>query len=632
VIKPSQLITVALLAAALTSPARPAAKPEPWVEVSTPHFRAVSNAGEKQARRVARQFEQIRAVFQTLMPNARLDAGEPITIFAVKDEKSLRQLLPEYWERKGQTRPAGEFVSSMERNYVALRVDVSGENPYAVIYHEYVHLLVRLNFTELPLWLNEGLAEFYAQTRIAEKEVSIGQPSVQHILELRATPLIPIEALFAADNRSPLYNEANKASIFYAQSWTLTHYFLLGDQRAHTPQLRQFLALIRNPQMSAAEAASKAFGDPAALGRALQEYVHRPGFLYQKFPLPARLEERDITSREISHAESLTLRAAFLVTTNRLADARPLLEEALRLAPELAPVHEGLGLLSLRSGDQTQASAFFSRAVELDSGSYLAHYFAALTTLEKAGTGTALEKAEAGLRRAIELNVNFAPAYSALAHLYVLRDEKLEDALALAGKAAMLEPGVQAHVINIGYVLLRMRNMKEAARIAERSLSQARTPEELQAAHQLLAAVIQMEDYETKKKQSLESGENIAVQSQEVPPPPGTGTRVGKSEIRAPKPGDLPPVIKEKRSILGRITDVACEGLAMRLDLSYRNRNYVFLTNNYTKLDYLASDWEPPANFNPCHDISGLRANITYQPFVDQAENGALASIEVLKD
>ncbi len=127
-IKPSQLITVALLAAALTSPARPAAKPEPWVEVSTPHFRAVSNAGEKQARRVARQFEQIRAVFQTLMPNARLDAGEPITIFAVKDEKSLRQLLPEYWERKGQTRPAGEFVSSMERNYVALRVDVSGKD------------------------------------------------------------------------------------------------------------------------------------------------------------------------------------------------------------------------------------------------------------------------------------------------------------------------------------------------------------------------------------------------------------------------------------------------------------------------------------------------------------------------
>jgi tetratricopeptide (TPR) repeat protein len=630
--KGAPYLGMVVLAGLLTATVWPADKPETWTEVRAPHFRTVSNAGVKQARHVAGQFEQIRAVFQKLLPKTKVDTGAPITILAVKDEKSLRQLLPQHWERKGQVHPTGEFVSAAEATYVALRVDVTGENPYSVEYHEYVHLLVRLNFTDLPLWLNEGLAEFYAQTRIGDKEISIGEPSVAHIESLRATSLIPMDVLMGADNRSPLYNEANRATIFYAQSWALVHYLLLGNRRAHTPQLRQFLELMQKEDLPTAQAARRAFGDPAELGKALQNYIHQAAFYHLSSPPPALLDERDFPSREIPQAESLALRGDFLVTTNRLNDARPLLEEALRLDPNLAVVHEALGRLALRSGDQTQASAFFSRAVELDSGSYLAHYFAALSTLEKVATSTDLEKPEAGLRRAIELNANFAPAYSALAHLYVLRDEKLEDALALVGKAAMLEPGVQAHVINIGYVLLRMRNTKEAARIAERSLAQARTPEELQAAHQLLAAVIQMEDYEANKKQLLESGRTVGVQSQDVPPPPATGTRVGKSEILAPKPGDLPPVIKEKRTALGRITAVECEGLAMRLTLSYRNRDYVLLTNNYTKIDYLASDWEPPANFNPCHDINGLRANITYQPFIDQAENGALTAIEILKD
>lgn len=623
---------MAALAGLLTAAAWPAEKPDTWTEVRSPHFRAVSNAGVKQARRVAGQFEQIRAVFQKLLPDARVDTGTPITILAVKDEKSLRQLLPEHWERKGQVHPSGEFVSGMESTYVALRVDAAGENPYAVEYHEYVHLLVRLNFTELPLWLNEGLAEFYAQTKIGDKEVTIGEPNVAHIASLRATPLIPMDVLMAADNQSPLYNEVDRATIFYAQSWALVHYLLQGDHRAHAPQLRQFLELMRQQDLPPAEAERRAFGDPAALGKVLEEYIHKRVFSYQTFPPPSLLDERDFPAREISQAESLALRGDFLATTNRLDDARPLLEEALRLDPNLAAVHEALGRLALHSRDQTQASEFFSRAVELDSGSYLAHYFAALTTLGKAGTGTALEKAEAALRRSIKLNPNFAPSYAALAHLYVLRDAKLEEALAMARKAASLEPGVQGYVLNTGDVLMRMGKTPEAARIAERALAQARTPEELQAARQFLTVVEQMEEYEKKKKQRLESGRSVEVQSQDVPAPPGTGTGVGKSEILSPKPEGLPPVSKEKRTAIGRITAVECDGLALRLTFAGGDRKFVFLTNNYTKVEYLASGWEPPENFNPCHDVSGRRASITYQPFIDQAENGALTAIEILKD
>jgi len=50
------------LTLALASPLIPvrASAAENWIEVRSPHFTVDSNAGEKEARKIADQFEQIR--------------------------------------------------------------------------------------------------------------------------------------------------------------------------------------------------------------------------------------------------------------------------------------------------------------------------------------------------------------------------------------------------------------------------------------------------------------------------------------------------------------------------------------------------------------------------------------------
>jgi hypothetical protein len=53
--------------------------------VRSPHFVVASNAGEKEARRVADQFEQIRALFHTAFPNLRVDPAEPLLILAERE-------------------------------------------------------------------------------------------------------------------------------------------------------------------------------------------------------------------------------------------------------------------------------------------------------------------------------------------------------------------------------------------------------------------------------------------------------------------------------------------------------------------------------------------------------------------
>jgi hypothetical protein len=154
-------------------PARPcpASKPQAWIRLRSPNFIVVTNANEKQARRVAYQFEMIRAVFRQVFNITGSSPDPPVTIIAAKDEATLKPLLPDYYQAKGSSHPSGYYLGGPEKNYVALRLDVTlnreAYEPYEPIYHEYVHYLTRRMMAQLPLWLTEGLAEFYGNTRLA---------------------------------------------------------------------------------------------------------------------------------------------------------------------------------------------------------------------------------------------------------------------------------------------------------------------------------------------------------------------------------------------------------------------------------------------------------------------------------
>ncbi len=76
----------------------------------------------------------------------------------------------------------------------------------------------------MPLWLNEGLAEFYQNTDIHEKDVWLGEPSSESLTCYAGSMLLPLPVLFTVDHNSPYYHEENKGSIFYAESWALVHY------------------------------------------------------------------------------------------------------------------------------------------------------------------------------------------------------------------------------------------------------------------------------------------------------------------------------------------------------------------------------------------------------------------------
>src|SRR5271169_6369281 len=109
--RPLTAVVLTFRCLAIPGPASlPGAKHETWFEARSPNFVVVTNAGENEARKTAVRFEQIRAVFRRSLDVASKHESPVITILAVKDEDSMKSLLPEYWV-KNRAHAAGGRAS-----------------------------------------------------------------------------------------------------------------------------------------------------------------------------------------------------------------------------------------------------------------------------------------------------------------------------------------------------------------------------------------------------------------------------------------------------------------------------------------------------------------------------------------
>ncbi|HET6180638.1 MAG TPA: DUF1570 domain-containing protein [Candidatus Sulfotelmatobacter sp.] len=330
-------ILFALLGAASASTRK---HPDNWVEVRSPRFSIVTNASEKQGRRIAAQFERMRAIFQQAYPQAADDSESPVLVLAVKRKDQFRALEPRAYLSSKSLPLHGTFVRVADKNYILMRLDSEAGNPYPVVYHEYTHLFLNQTEEQMPLWLNEGLAEFYQTSEIYDEEVLLGEPSQQHLMLLRQRALLPLETLFTVDAKSPDYLEEKKGSTFYAECWALVHYLMLRDYAEKTSRVLEYTRLI-NDGVDPVTAATRVFGDLRKLQRTLEAYVAQPSFNHFETKIAGKIDDSMFAVEKISPAQAQATQADFLAASGRLEEARALLPSAERRdasAPDSTPV------------------------------------------------------------------------------------------------------------------------------------------------------------------------------------------------------------------------------------------------------------------------------------------------------
>jgi tetratricopeptide (TPR) repeat protein len=537
-----------------------------WVSVRTKNFLMLGNASEKEIRRVALKLEQFREAFTNLFPNITFNTPVPTTGIVFNSDSSFAPFKP-------GPNVAGYFQSGQDVNYITLTTEVRGQqDPFTVIFHEYTHLLINNTFPRAPVWFNEGLAEYYSTFSITDdQKVVMGIPITSHVFRLRESQMLPLKTLFAVDQSSPHYNERNKQTIFYAQSWALVHYLIIGKKVGQVEQLGKFLRLV-DAKTPVDQAFQQAFGVPfETMEKDLRNYVNGNKYYSLTGHFEKKLEV-DTTAEAIplTDAEVQAYLGDLLLHSHR-TDAYTYLERAVKLDPNLAMANTSLGMAYFREGKVNEAHASLERAVAANSKNYLAHYYYAFT-LSRSGPGggptiagypaDVAAKIREHLEKAIALRPDYPESYSLLAFVSLVTGKGIDESIMSMKKITASLPGRHDLTFMLAQLYLEKGERKLAREMLEQVVKLSADEEVRRDAAGLLSDISNFEKATQKaaedEKQSAHAAadENqVIIQPNNKPAPPPDPSSYLREALRPPKAGET--------QVQGTLARIECDAKGM---------------------------------------------------------------------
>ena len=569
-------LAVSLCFLALVSQQSLVSAKDNWVSVRTKNFYLIGNANEKEIRKVALKLEQFREVFTKLFPNMKFNTPVPTTVVVFKSRSNYLPF--------GPPNSGGYFQGGQDVNYIALSTETSGagdDEIFNLIFHEYTHLLVNNTFSNAPAWFNEGLAEYYSTFSITDdQKIGIGIALGRHVHLLRENKMLPLRTLFAVDHKSPYYNEKSKMSIFYAQSWALMHYLIVGKE-GKLDKLAKFLDLIAANE-PVETAFPKAFETTfEAMEKELKDYVKQDRYNYIKGHFEKKIElDTNTEAKPLTEAEAQAYLGDLLLHSHR-ADSLAYLEKALKLDPNLGMAHASLGMLRYYEGKTDEARASLEKAVAASSQNYLIHYYYAFTLSRQRPEDTAanytpeqIAKIREHLKRAIELRPDYSESYSLMAFVSLISGNEVDESIAAMKRVLNESPGHKGYMFMLAQLYMRKNDYKTARPLLEQV---AKSSDEMsQPAQQMLAQLdkyeTQMAAYEEAKKKS---GLNLRKSSGQTGV---TGPDVVVGETVVDAPADPSAYLREALRKPGE-GETQMMATLVKIECEAKNITFVFQTS-----------------------------------------------------
>jgi tetratricopeptide (TPR) repeat protein len=425
---------------ALTTRGIPAAEPR-WTMIADRSMTVMGDQSADTLREIATQIQQFRAVVGGLIPNADRPLPLPTVVFVFGARKSLEPYVPVKNGRPASV--AGLFVQWPDANHILLSLDSFAESA-AVVYHEYTHLLLANAVRTLPVWLNEGLAEYYSSYSLAgdRRSAVIGRPLPWRVGLLRER-YMPLRELIAVDSSAALHDESMRRTIFYAEAWALTHY-LLTEFPNGAAAINVYAAAIAGG-VEPADAFTQAFGEtPNAFDKQLQTYIRHPAFVATRFTFTGRLAvATPAQPRPVSPGEMAGWLGDLQRRVGRDAEAAPRIEDAAAKEPDVPICQVALGLLRLSQNRRQEAIDTLNRAESLGRDNFTTQFVrgVALLRADEGASDANTESAARALAGAVALNPDSSEAHAWLAYAQMQSSATLPQARASIERAIELSPG-----------------------------------------------------------------------------------------------------------------------------------------------------------------------------------------------
>lgn len=267
---------VAPAAAAPASPGWPTHKDGDFTVVETPHYLLRTEHSAESGQKIASQQEALYGELYRRMKDIKPVGAEARLDLAVyrTQEAYLRAL------GGGAAGSQGAFVPS-KHLLAAWGPEDQLDRILDVLRHEGTHQFIeRFIGPSCPMWLNEGMAVFYENGRVADGRLEVGGvPAGQLGLIQKALAdgrAMPIDRMLNLTNREWALNVNTgnaDGPLQYCQAWSMVHFLVCGDNGKDRAAFGQYLYFVSRGKTSR-EAWTQAFGgDTAAFEKRWREYV-----------------------------------------------------------------------------------------------------------------------------------------------------------------------------------------------------------------------------------------------------------------------------------------------------------------------------------------------------------------------
>lgn len=618
-----RIVLVALLASAAMC-AVPTASAAAWTRLSSDHFVFVGDASEREIRNIARRLEQFRDVVGNVISSSATVSSSPTVVLVFRNDRSFTPFKPVFQGKPVEV--SGVFAGSEDIDYIALNVEQDAD-AFGIIFHEYAHALMSNTVGSAPPWLNEGLAQLYQtfETGADGRSARIGRPIPENLELLQSmSQLMPLTELVAVDHNSPVYNEGNRRTLFYAESWALVHYLTFGSP-ARAGQLRKYINAIRRSGDDL-DAFRAAFGqDVTGLEREVREYVRRLLFVSLRLEFQDKIFSGTTTpATTISDNEAGGYLGDLLVHLNRQDEARTYLRKIIDAGGNSTLAKSALGRLELRSRNEALALQLLEQAanaVDADVTAMTA-YGRALTTRADRGTTAEesdLARARAVLSRALDRASDSVTTMVALASVELQERKDLPRAAALLRRALERASGREDYALMLADALAMQGDYQGATDVLGSLVAHARRQDIKDAARRTLSRVADARNTTASREArgtnvsgsavptSAGADVPVATDARTASNPPSPSSPSSTAASAEPRPllaqGSyvliLRPVGTGETRVLGTFAAVECRSSAIVLQIDAATGPIRIAAPGFPNVEFFSYRQDPPGGI-PC--------------------------------
>lgn len=456
----------------------PSAK-ERWIRIRSERFDLISSAGEATTRRIANDLETLAAALATRTGFVPRRDVTPATVFVFARRRDSQPYFDLLFARE-KTRANGAYVRHDGGG--TMFIDASPRIARTAM-HELIHDLLRQGGAPPPLWLEEGLAEYFSNATIRNGRVVAGELIPEHVATLQRHLEFTLDELLAVKAES----NAASTSAFYAQSWALVEWLIHLDEEA-------FFRLLRDAQrrVPVREALATHYGKASSELSAGIRWRDRVPKLVS---LETETRTRELMAAPLDRATLLYELGNFL---RHVAGAEQESERHLREALTLDPKH----------AKTLAALGEYERAVAADPNDAEVHLLYAESLLSTAtgvfagifqpadGDAERFRKARALAARALEIGGDEGRAHGTLGTTYLVESD-LAPGIEHLERARTLLPQRMDYALNLYAMYLRAGAREQADALFAAAFENARDRQTHFAARNVLLT------YETERANTL---------------------------------------------------------------------------------------------------------------------------------